>query len=143
MHMLTMFGHYDTLPTNQQFVICGQSAVKVHGLTTTRPKFHVYATKPLPYNDPEVNIHIIDSFDEIGWTMKNNRPVTTVLQTAIDIYGKRMKFDPQIFYEMIIKLHDKYHDVFLQLADMLTDEALERYKYYCDEYIYTEDYVYV
>jgi len=100
---VTLRGQLDSLPTNMEYVVCGQAAAKFLGLTTVKPSLHIYTVGDyLPISDPTTSFVKLDSFDRLE-TIKLRGDVlcTSVAQTIIDLLKDDKLCNRQVIPESI------------------------------------------
>jgi len=131
---VTLRGQLDSLPTNMEYVVCGQAAAKLLGLTTIKPPLSIYSSVYI-YPDLAIENIILENFDDIDIVkVRGGIRCTSVEQTIIDLLKKEGQCDPQVIPECIAMLLtcDNRNDTLIANIETLVIEngLADRYSKY-------------
>jgi len=113
-------GQINCLPDDLDFIVCGQSAASLLGLTSIRSPLQIYQKPPEDYVPDETVLYLNRStLDNIPCkTLKDGVRCTTIEQTLYDLLSSTVPCSGQVLPEMIATLIAEDEEERLNLSEI-------------------------
>ena len=101
---LSLEDYIDFLPIGFEYIVCGQAAAKLLGLTSVVPLLSIYSTEELFQKTKIMNYKKPDLKNIRTTKILNRITCTTTEQTIVDMLQGELALDPQVLPESLAML---------------------------------------